>query len=326
MLIRMLFTCLLSVVLGACGGSSDGSDDNSGELVTITTDNAVEIAASVTSSTIDNDTTLDSADLFSDLLVLQPPSAKVGFEYSDLMKTVLAQAPTGGVGNTPFNFSVNCASSGSFSVSATLANPEMLSQGDSITITFDACSDGEETQDGSIVLSITAFSGDTGAEYSLAFSVEYNNLSFTEEGETSRISGDVSMSITFSEGVITTEFSSNAFSVVEDGREQTVTDYAITTAVNAEDQSISLSVSGSLSSDELGGTVSFATIEPFTASATDDDPVSGVLRITGADGATLTITVQDTVNVLLEIDSDGDGQVDQTIETTWQALDEFFDE
>jgi hypothetical protein len=46
-----------------------------------------------------------------------------------------------------------------------------------------------------------------------------------------------------------------------------------------------------------------------------------VLRIRGADNASITITALDEVTVQLEVDSDGDGSVDATIVTTWAELD-----
>jgi len=327
MLTRILFTSFLIALISACGGSDDNSSDdnnNTAASIPITSDNAVELAATVTESTLNNGAVWDSEDLFDVFsgLLIQQTNSKSGLEYSDLMKFALEQIPVAGAGT---DVTLECQLSGSLNISGSIADQSTLSTGDSLTIAFDACVSEEGSQNGSISITITAFSGDVGTDYSIGFSVVFNDLIFIENNETTTISGDVSMSIMLAEGILTTSFESNAFTVNEDGREQSISDYSVVTTVDVNEDSFNLDLEGSLTSDELGGTVSFETIEPFTGTG-DDELASGVLRITGADGSTMTLTTENGVDVLLEIDSDGDGETNTTVDSNWEELEEFFDD
>ena len=50
-----------------------------------------------------------------------------------------------------------------------------------------------------------------------------------------------------------------------------------------------------------------------------DYPSSGALLVVGQDSSAR-LTAVDNINVTIEIDSNGDGTIDATIETTWAAL------
>ena len=52
----------------------------------------------------------------------------------------------------------------------------------------------------------------------------------------------------------------------------------------------------------------------------EDYPFVGELRIEGADGAVIVMIALDANTVRLEIDIDGDGAVDDTIDLTWDEL------
>jgi hypothetical protein len=61
---------------------------------------------------------------------------------------------------------------------------------------------------------------------------------------------------------------------------------------------------------------------PVTFEGFDDGyPHIGELLVTG-DDSSLRLVAVDEVNVRIDIDPDGDGTVDTSIETTWSALDD----
>ena len=52
----------------------------------------------------------------------------------------------------------------------------------------------------------------------------------------------------------------------------------------------------------------------------DDYPYDGEIEIVGANNASIRIIALDATTVRLEVDSNGDGTVDDVIDTTWDAL------
>jgi hypothetical protein len=52
----------------------------------------------------------------------------------------------------------------------------------------------------------------------------------------------------------------------------------------------------------------------------DDNPFAGQMLISD-DSSSVLVTVVDNISVLLDIDFDLDGVIDQTIEVTWAELD-----
>ena len=80
-----------------------------------------------------------------------------------------------------------------------------------------------------------------------------------------------------------------------------------------------ISTSGIFTSTELGGSVTFETLEDFVLIG-DDNPSAGALLISDSSSSVL-ITVLDNISVQLEIDLDLDGMIDETVVVTWAALD-----
>ncbi len=94
-----------------------------------------------------------------------------------------------------------------------------------------------------------------------------------------------------------------------------------------EQQSISVSVSGSIDASDLEGSFTFEMIEPimFLAQNNGDDleptvAVSGKFKITAENGSSVTVTILDAQSALLEIDENGDGVIDITITVTLEEL------
>jgi hypothetical protein len=78
------------------------------------------------------------------------------------------------------------------------------------------------------------------------------------------------------------------------------------------------SASGTLDSTQLAGIIRYST--PVIFSGFDSDyPSSGEFLVSGA-GSSLRLIAIDNVNVTIELDTNGDGTVDETLQTTWVEL------
>ena len=78
-------------------------------------------------------------------------------------------------------------------------------------------------------------------------------------------------------------------------------------------------VDGSLTSSDFSGTVNFATTA-LLQGVGDSHAYTGQLLITGANGATIKVVLLDSTFLRLEVDSNGDGVVDATLDFTWNDL------
>ena len=82
---------------------------------------------------------------------------------------------------------------------------------------------------------------------------------------------------------------------------------------------VTTTASGTVTSTQFEGAVTYSTPVPFEALA-DAYPYVGELLVTGANGATLRLVALDEANVRIIADYDGDGATDETIDTTWAEL------
>jgi len=204
--------------------------------------------------------------------------------------------------------------------------------GDTITLTFNACTDGAGAMiNGSMTLRITAFSGDVNnPPVTLGFSVTFNNLTFTEGGDSFTVTGGFTMTMTDNgAGTTTIVMSGTSFAIT--GMDQGVpineslTNFRFAVSFNDNTGDYSLDFSGTISDGELGGSVSFDTTTPFQGTAFGqldlDNPDSGVMVVTGAGGSMVILTVTGPNTIQIQVDEDGDGNFETTINTTWDALD-----
>ena len=111
----------------------------------------------------------------------------------------------------------------------------------------------------------------------------------------------------------------SSLSLVSGVETATLSDYAIALSVDPLSGASSFSITGFLSASDFTGTVEFSSNASLTVDSLGT-PTSGVIVITGADGATITVRIFSTQNIQLDIDSNGDGQVDDVIMTSWSEL------
>ncbi|MEE4161492.1 MAG: hypothetical protein V2I25_03230, partial [Woeseiaceae bacterium] len=84
-------------------------------------------------------------------------------------------------------------------------------------------------------------------------------------------------------------------------------------------EAVLVTVEGRVDSSGLGGAVDYATPVPVRVSG-DADPDTGEILITGNDGSNVRIVFNDPTSITLEVDENGDGVIDEYIDTTWAEL------
>ena len=200
--------------------------------------------------------------------------------------------------------------------------PLTLTPGDSFNISFAACDDGFAVIDGNLFYVVDVFVGDLGSGlYSLTMTATFTDFQVSTDEDELVSNGDVTVRIdTRQFPYLEAEVSGNSLTV--DGTTSAVimTNFA---SLHAQDTGLApfpytQSSSGTVNSTMLSGVVSYTT--PLDFEGTDVDyPSVGEFLVTG-NNSSARLTAIDNVNVQIDIDTDGDGTVNDTINTTWVAL------
>ena len=134
------------------------------------------------------------------------------------------------------------------------------------------------------------------------------------------INGDLDLEISSDDNVVIDASLASALLEVDvNGVAESLSEYVMTQVINLNLQVQVISADGVYTSDILQGSVTFETLENFTALG-DDNPSSGQMLISDGSSSVL-VTVLDNLNVELGIDLDLDGTIDQTIVVAWADLD-----
>ena len=118
-----------------------------------------------------------------------------------------------------------------------------------------------------------------------------------------------------------TSIAGNSLSVQTNSQTETTSNFSTVQTVDTSvtPEPYTLTSSGSINSTELGGAVTYSTPVSLQGMGSDN-PFAGEFLVTGADGASIRLIALDSVNVRIEIDTDGDGIVDATEDTTWADI------
>lgn len=308
--------------LAGCGGG--GNDEPAPvPLATITTANAPVIASAVVTASLDGDD-LGSFAAFGPMgaPVSAPKStrvyhAKVAEIQNAQIGALLKHAQT--FGQPPIGPEVSeCTGGGTVTLSGNIANPSTLSPNDTITFNFASCVEADTTVNGQFSMRVTSFSGDLASDtFSFAVTTTLTSFQVAVAGETATVNGSISIAISAAGSMLTTTVTSSSISVGDGGSSHTLRDYSSVRTLTSD--SFTLDVGGSLTSSDFSGTVTFDTTALLQGIG-EDYAFTGQLLITGANGATIKVIVLDSTFLRLEVDSNGDGVVDSTIDSTWDEL------
>lgn len=312
------------LVLAGCGGGGGGGlapVASPGPTVAIDSANAADVAKVSYESAL---ATGDVGALTTDGLIL---SSEPGGAFAKLDKAIAAVAKTGSrQAFVPIpEETADCASSGTVTLSGEIADPftPTLSPGDFFIINYNACDEGlGDVIDGGMRLDINSFSGDFQSQlFALSSTLTLTNLQLTTQQEVLTSHGDATVSLdTLAAPAVATSLSGNSMRSDTGSSSETATNYASSITVDGGQvpAPFTMSASGTLDSTQLSGVVSYAT--PVVFNGFDADyPSSGEFLVMGA-SSSLRLIALDNVNVIIELDTNGDNTVDETIQTTWAEL------
>lgn len=217
-----------------------------------------------------------------------------------------------------------CLVEGSVTVSGDIANPLSIAPGDFLDFSWDGCDDGlGQIIDGLIGMTFTEFEGTLLAgRILLGVSLAVDSFQVTADGSFNLVDGGLDLTIdsrSQTETIFTTLGSS--FVVSNSRGTTTLTDFSnrVTEDLSMFPSNLTMDASGTISSTQFNGAVNYDTPVPFEATG-DGFPYAGEMLVSGSGNARLKIIAMSDVNVRVEADFNGDGAVDATIDTTWEAL------
>lgn len=217
-----------------------------------------------------------------------------------------------------------CQVSGTITISGDLADPMTLTADDWILIEASACDDGlGEIIDGTIEFTVDTFTGDIFAGvYLLTMDLDVTDFQVSTADDVYLSDGDVTATIdTRSVPVVAASVSGASMTTSSNASLDTLSDFASSQTLDAglSPSPYTLEASGNLESSLLEGPVHYST--PVTFQGFDTDyPGSGELLATAPDDTSARLIAENNVEVTIELDTDGDGAVDETIESTWAEL------
>ncbi|HEU4619723.1 MAG TPA: hypothetical protein VFV10_16920 [Gammaproteobacteria bacterium] len=342
---RTVLGGILLTAVAACSGGG-GSGDSGPSLVEITSANAKTIAGAVLVSSLEGgdlsglspteiagsgEAAKPAASLSTaKASAVQPSAAKLSTAkvYAKVQSlegaeadALIDQSRSGDLQAAVGPESTACMAGGTVTLSGNLSNLVTLTVGDTLTLDFANCDDGTSVIDGAFSMKITSLSGDlTSGMFVLGVDVTVTALRITENGETVTANGSISFVTDSTQSpIVTTTVTANTLTVTGAGATNTLRDFSSTEVVDSVTTEYSLSSHGTLTSTAFSGSVTFETNASFQGTG-DDHPVSGEIVITGAKGGSIDLVVLDGVSVRLNLDLNGDGQIDETSDATWDEL------
>jgi len=339
MKVRTLFgiAVIVTMTYGCGGGGGDTIFSGGGggtSPFTITGSNAEDIAGAGLTLTLDSAS--NALDTTTYLLGVQEQTRKrhvnlVSFTQDQLQLLLDASdgrmlLPPNTVIAAITSKTTNC-DSGTGSIVVSFEDADFsgdFTDGDSATITYSNCNLGTIHYEGAMTMANFMITGagdpmaHTGA-WNISTTVSVNNLAVTEGGFTDTINGSFDFTAQTSDNdTHTFTLDGTSLSDQYTGSTDTLQNFHFDVSFTGTTGAYTLAASGTLSSTGLGGTVTFST--PTTLAGTDPAlPDTGEMKFEG-DNSSVTATVLNATNVDLNIDLNGDGFTDTTINSDWATL------
>lgn len=334
-----IVSILTAGLLAACSGGGGGNGGDAVQPpvsgVSITTANAEAVSAEVVNS-VD---VVEGARSGTELITGVSITANSGdFNYRDFVLTQLdkfavvrqQQLSSGVVGVVITATTEPCSGGGTVTISGNVADPSLttLSAGDTLSAVFTDCNEEGILISGGLDLTINTISAfyDGTPPFDIDISVILTDLSDTDAGIAFSSNGDMRLALTEdASGNYHATLSGNSLTVNEGGQTDTLSSYNYVLTGNDSSGDYSIDAEGTIDSTILGGSVTFITVQTFAGNdfLGAGDPTQGVLSMTSDfDSSQARLTAQpDGVNVMIEVDAEGDGVFEDTVMTTWAALD-----
>ncbi len=172
---------------------------------------------------------------------------------------------------------------------------------------------------GTMNITSTSKTGDPTLEnsnYSVGATVTMSTFSIRDGAGTISHSGRMEFLFTDTPTTETATVDIPSFAVTDSDSTDVLTNFTLTVTDNLATNQYTMTLSG-----VVGSFGTFRVSTPIALQGVGDgDPTVGVLKIEGADSS-MTVVPQSDGHVRLDVDSNGDGVTDTTINTTWAALD-----
>ncbi|MCP4299099.1 MAG: hypothetical protein GY783_00815 [Gammaproteobacteria bacterium] len=313
-------TLSAALLIAACGGGGNGLDttQNAPSALAISGNNAEAAAKASYEAALGSG---DLADLGGSIGISAAApggfsKASSGAQVSGFLAGVMQKIPFG-----PDVFP--CAVSGTVTISGNIENPLTLTAGDNFAVVSEACDDGlGEIVDGSLSFTVTEFSGDvlTGL-YRVSMDTVVDNLQVATAEDTISSRGDALITLdTIEAPFVMASVSGSLMTTDSNASSETLSNYSSTQTLDAGANLplFTMIAQGTLQTSGLSGSVSYTTPLMFEGIG-QNYPHTGELLISG-DRSSARLIAVDEVNVRIEVDSNGDGSIDETINTTWVDL------
>ncbi len=327
---------VLTSVLSACSGGGGGSDDNSAAApaaltapVAITSANASKVSAEAYYGVVDTREFGSNGLGSAGITAVVVSSNDSSFDLFKFTQQIISRLPglnmqSGGdmvsaVSIPPETYA--CEDGGSLTISSEVADPQTVTAGDTIAVQLENCTDLSGVLNGQISLRFNSISKDSADEV-VGFNAGLTMVEFsvTNAGETWTSNGDITTALrNLSDVEVEASLSGTSFIVTRGNKTSTLRDFSIVEIRNGATGAASTNTSGTIASAAIGGSATFETTEDFQRTGYEN-PYEGTALISGANGSSTQLVVLDSVNVRLDIDTDGDNSFEESIETTWAAL------
>ena len=216
-----------------------------------------------------------------------------------------------------------CLVDGTVTTSGDVADPLTITTGDTFRVEYEFCDDGfGEVINGVIDFTVRDFTGDllTGL-YMVSMDAIVTNMQVMTSTDTITNNGDATVSLDYTESpFLEAGVSGSSMTIDSNSSSETLSNYSSGQTIDAGVQELPFTMTafGTLDTTELDGIVQYTTPVTFTGEGFDY-PSSGSMLVEGED-SWARLTAVDNVDVTIEVDANGDGVIDDTINTTWADL------
>lgn len=321
----ILISALFAMILGGCGGGGGGGVPSALELIdtpatgTINTGSVLTVAGRSVDAALQSGGLGDITDFVGLTVAGTNNASKLGVAkvLKPAGRNVWSQIPVGPE-TTP------CIEDGTVTVSGDIASPLTVTAGDFLDYVWATCDDGlGQVINGQIGMTFTDFEGDLLAgRILLGVSLIVANFRVTEDSQLTRTDGDLTLTIdsrTQPNTIITSTGSS--LDIGNNISNESLSNFSsiITENTAVFPSNFTTDVTGTVSSTRFNGSVNYDTPVPFQSTG-NGFPYTGEFLIVGANNARIRIIAISATSVRITADFNGDGAVDSTTDTTWEAL------
>lgn len=216
----------------------------------------------------------------------------------------------------------DCPTSGTFTVTGNVADPNTITAGDNINYESSACDSGTGyTVDGDHTVDISSVAGDVASgQYELGQALTFTGFRAASATLVTTLDGDYT-AVTDSTvpGAFATSFSGNAISIGEDQVTIALSGYSGFAELETVDPfTYYFDVAGRASGAGLGS-FNYQTAETIFQQV-GSLPFDGMLDVVGTNGSRARLAIEDVTSVVVQVDNNGNTNFEISVITTWEEF------